>query len=344
MRTTPRVAAAALLAGLAWASPGLTDPPADEPIKDRASFFPSRKQQALKGTVVGVLLYDAQPVLSTEGRSGPPDQLCFSASGNSYRWVYVPAMGQPQITNLRIPVGEKGNGEFEVYPALDMARPTTVARWGITAKCTLVELEVNGGKGSPKGDSFVATKMKSVEGSKQYPLRTAEVIEQLRKRYAAYLKDQGKTIEAEMGMAQKKAIKDAKPTGPREQADLMYVTWLPDSERLVVRFRTKITDGQYTIVEGGGIRPRGPQLPGAGKLLKRLPPPPPPFPRRFKTGISFGIELGAAYEVNKEGKLVRTQTLPVEAFQHRLPPPPGPVGRPVPLPPPPQPPAPAIQQ
>jgi hypothetical protein len=340
MRTAMRAALVALLAGLAWASPGLTDPPADEPVKDRAGFLPSRKQEPLKGTAVGVLVYDGQPVLSTEGRSGPADQLCFSANGNSYRWVYVPTTERPQISNLRVPVGEKENGEFQVYPALDMARPRSVTPWGITEKYTLVEVEVNGGKGSPKGDSFVATKLKALDGSKAYPLRVPEVIKRLKERYAAHVKDLGKTVEAEMAKAQKKAIKDAKATGPREQAELMYVTWMLDTERLVVRFRTKITDGQYTFIEGGGIRPRGPQLPGAGKLLRKLPPPP-PFPRRFKTGTSFGVEFGMAYEVTKEGKVVRTQSLPIEPFEQRLPPPPriGPGPRPVPLPPPPLPPA-----
>src|SRR5262245_53264361 len=82
---------------------------AGEPIKDRANFIPARKHQPLKGTAIGVLVYDGQPVLSTEGRSGPADQLCFGADGCSYRWVYVPTLDQAQIKNLRVPVGEKEN-------------------------------------------------------------------------------------------------------------------------------------------------------------------------------------------------------------------------------------------
>jgi hypothetical protein len=182
MGTTIRAAATALLAGVAWAAvgipPGLTDPPADEPIKDRAGFIPHRKHEPLKGTAVGILLYDAQPVLHSEGRSGPADQLCFSTGGNSYRWVYVPATEKPRITNLRVPVGDKENAQFVVFPALDMASPRNVAPWGITSHYTLVEVEVNNGLGSPKNDSFVATKMKSlgvkdIQGSSANPAISA---------------------------------------------------------------------------------------------------------------------------------------------------------------------------
>jgi len=364
MGTTIRAAATALLAGVAWAavgiSPGLTDPPADEPIKDRAGFIPHRKHEPLKGTAVGILLYDAQPVLHSEGRSGPADQLCFSAGGNSYRWVYVPVTEKPRISNLRVPVGDKENAQFVVFPALDMASPRNVAPWGITSHYTLVEVEVNNGLGSPKNDSFVATKMKVVEGSREYPLRTADVIKELKGRYAAHVKEQGQAIEKALAEAQKKAIQGRKATGPREQAELMYVTWLPQTERLRVHFRTKITDGLYSYVEFGGPRlpPRPPPLPNNGQLLNpqappppspqvpggqaskdQPPPPPPPRKRRIKTGISFGTEFGMAYEVDKTGKLVRTQTLPIESFEHRLPPPPQilPPGRPNPLPAPPPP-------
>src|SRR4051794_6420294 len=104
---------ALLNVGSAWA-----DPP-EEIVKNRKDFLPQRKQVALGPKVIGVLAYDAQPVLSTEGRSGPLDQLCFSEGGNSYRWVYVVAFGEhPMITGLRVPIGEKG--ETALYPALDM--------------------------------------------------------------------------------------------------------------------------------------------------------------------------------------------------------------------------------
>src|SRR5436190_19368878 len=118
MISLPRSAASFILGALAWAviaAADFADPP--KGVKD---LIPHRKHMSLKGRVVGVLLADGQPVLSTEGRSGPPDQLCFSTAGCSYRWVYVPVASNPQITNLQVPVGE--NGLMQIYPSLDLAR------------------------------------------------------------------------------------------------------------------------------------------------------------------------------------------------------------------------------
>ena len=70
MISLPRAAASVILGGLAWAvvaGPGIAVPQA----KDATDLIPNRKHMPLKGRVVGVLLYDGQPVLSTEGRSGP---------------------------------------------------------------------------------------------------------------------------------------------------------------------------------------------------------------------------------------------------------------------------------
>ncbi len=322
MRATTSAAGVVLLAACsaALAQHG----PADEPVKDRAGFIPARKHEPLKGTAVGILLYDAQPVLSLEGRSGPPDQLCFSADGCSYRWVYVPVAGRAAITNLRVPVGEKENARFEVFPALDLARPNNVAAWGVVTRYSLVEVEVNNGLGSPRGDSFVATKIKVLDGSRDNPLHTAEAVKQLQGRYALYVKAQARATEAALGEARKKAIGDAKATGPREQSEVMYVTWMPQTARLRVHFRTRIADGQYTFVEGGPRLRRGPAPvpPKAGGAAPAPRARPHIAGRRFKTGITFGVEFGAAYEVDREGKLARTRILPVESFQQRLPSPP----------------------
>jgi hypothetical protein len=286
-----------------------------ETVKDRSTFIPNRKYAALPGTAVGVLVSDARPVLSLEGRSGPADSYCFSADGASYRWIYLPARGKPQITNLQVPVGAKG--EKRVYPALDMATSPGVALAGIKTPYALVRVQVNSGEGSPPGDSFVATDLKPLDGSKEYPIRTAAVIQDLRQRYADYLKAQGRAINDAMEAARKKALQDRKPTGPREQQDVMYVTWMTQGERLRVHFRTRVTDGEYKYAEGGVRR---------GGLLqpprKDAPgPPPPPRQPRFRYGIAFGVEFGLAYEVSKQGEVVRTEVLPTEAFRHDLPPP-----------------------
>jgi hypothetical protein len=328
MLCTPRAAAIAIVGGLAWtilAGAGRADPPAKE-VKD---LLPSRKHAALKGNVVGVLLIDGQQFLNTEGRHGPPDQLCFSSGGCSYRWVYVPVADNAPIKNLQVPVGD--NGQIQVYPALDLARPKNVKPLGVETAYTLVEVQVNNGQGSPKNDSFVITQIRVLEGTKDYPLKTGDVIKQMQQKFAQHVKDQSQAIDESMAKAAKGTLtKEQKVTGPREKNEVMYVTWLPETERLRVHFRVKITDGSYTVVGGGAIPVDKVPLPPDGKPGpggKRLPPPPPP-PReiKVKVGTSFGVEFGVMYEIDKTGKLLTTEVVPFTQFTERVQMPAGPPG------------------
>jgi hypothetical protein len=298
MRSSSLWATAAILTAAAYSAAAALQ----ETVKDRTGFIPHRKFVALPGTAVGVLVNEARPVLSLEGRSGPADAYCFSSDGGSYRWVYLPTRGKPQITNLQVPVGDKG--EKRTYPALNMANTPGVAVSGIKAPYALVRVQVNSGEGSPPGDSFVATDVKALDGSKDYPIRTAEVISDLHRRYDEYLKARDKAIHDGMEAARQKAIQDRKATGPREKQDVMYVTWITRDERLRIHFRTRITDGDYKYADGG---------------VRRIPKQPAP---RVRYGTTFGIEFGMAYEVSKQGRVVRTEVLPTEAFRHDLPPPP----------------------
>jgi hypothetical protein len=304
----------------------------DEKVKDRQTFIPHRKYQSLSGKVVGVLVGDVRAKMGHEGRSGPPDAMGFSAGGNSYRWVYVPVAERPLITNLRVHVGEKGD-RTQVFPSLSMANPQTVAAWGVAGPFALVEVEVNGGQGAPAEEGFVATKMTRLDRNARYPLDLPRVVEQLQKRYATWKADHSRELDAAMAAAQRKTLKDRKPTGPRETTELFYITWLPESERVSVRFRTTVTDGAYQFGGGGPFdRPRPLPLPpapvppirrGAARPPALQPPPPPREFPQVRFGTTFGIEYGLAYEVNKEGNVVKTLTLAPESFQKELPLPPG---------------------
>lgn len=314
-------------------SPALADEPAETVVKNGKSYLPYRKYQALPGKAIGVLVSDAQPVLSTEGRSGPNNELCFSHDGCSYRWVYVPDVsGQPMIRNLQVPIG---NGQKHLYGALNLASPPSVKPFGVRTLFTLVEVEVNQGDGSPVNDSFVATRFKVLDGNKQYPLKVADVIKRVRKHYADWCKSRSKEIDAAMMAAQKKALKKQKADGPRRKEDLMYVTWMTKENTLQIRFRTKLSDGHYRFVEGGAGRPR--PLPLPPRPIKRKPPaggaavpaqppriapggagaafPPPPPRFRRKVGTTFGVEFGRMYVISKEGKIVRTERLSFASFQ-----------------------------
>jgi hypothetical protein len=305
MSRSHRLAALALLAagaaGLAAPAPTETD----VTVKDRATFLPLRKYQPLPGKVVGVLVSDVGGVMGHDGRGGPPDALGFSRDAQSYRWVYVPVKDNPTITDLDVRVGEKGE-KTVVYPSLSIASAQAVKPWGVTRPYALVEVEVNDGRGAPAEEGFVATRMKVLDGSREYPLDMTAVLGKLRKAYKGYLEEKKDVLDGALAEARKKALKDRKPTGPRETTELVYLTWLAEQRRLRVAFRTMVTDGAYTF---GPANDRGRPLPDS--------------PRRqaVRFGTAFGIEFGRAYEVSKDGKVVRTLTLPPESFQQELRPP-----------------------
>jgi len=337
-RITSLAVVMALVAGM-MAAVTLTAAPVPSPIptevvKDRDNFIPLRKYAPIPGKVIGVLVSDVVAKMQHDGRGGPADSMGFSVDNSSYRWVYVPvAAPDAIIQKLQVPIGEKGD-RVQVYPLLNMANARTVKQWNIEAPYSLVEIEVNNEQGSPAGESFVGTKMTRLDGTKAYPIDVTATLADLKKRHAEWKKEhKGKLDEALMA-AQKKAIKDRKPTGPQETQELMYMTWLSDSKRLRVAFRTTITDGDYRYV-GGGVGPDPIPLPvPPGKLppppqgFAAFPPPPPRDLPRVRTGTSFGIEYGVAFEVTASGKIDRILTLPPEPFVHELPVPPGRLGGP----------------
>jgi hypothetical protein len=295
----------------------------EEKAPDRAGYIPERKYQALPGKMVGVLVSDVAKIMGNEGRSGPPDAMAFSSGGGSYRWAYVPAIngGPSIIQNLQVKIGAQGD-QTRIYPALNMANPATVKDlWGITAPFALVEVEVNDKMGAPADEGFVATKMTPLDGTREYALKATEAVEQAKKRYSQWQTMNKDTLDTAMLKAQKAALAERAPTGPREVNDMMHISWLPDVERLRVRFRTKITDGAYQIAPSGNLEFPVPRpVPPVKEGIRRAPP------LRVggaKWGDQFGIEFGVSYEFDKAGNLVRIQTLPPESFRNQLSPPPG---------------------
>ena len=313
------VASLILLAGLS-----VTADPAPEPVvRDPKDFIPTRKYAPVRGTSVGILVSKVQDVMGRDGRSGPADAMGFSTGGNSYRWVYWPVTEKPLITNLQLDVGLKGDKK-KVYPSLSMANAPLVKAKGIDDAYALVEVKVNDGDGAPAGEGFVATDMKRLDGTKKYPLKLTAVVEDVQKSYKKHLEGQKKAIETAMAEVQKKALKDRKVTGPRESKEIMYLTWLPENDRVRIAFITRITDGAYTEVNGGAVRPLPlPVVPPAKAKGLAFRPPAPPRGVGIRIGVTFGVELGMAYEIDVTGKVVATEELPCKSFSQELAPPPG---------------------
>jgi len=292
------------------ASAGAQDTPGrEDTFKDRDAFLPKRKFQQLPGKAMGILVGDGHDLMTSEGRRGPKDALCFSSGDGSYRWVYVVVKKKPQIGALNVPVLGKP-GEIERFDNLSMATVDNVAHFGVKKPNCLVEVEVNGGLGSPPGEHFVATDIRVVENSKEIPFEIDEFIGQVRRKYESFVASKAKDIDKAMQEAQEKFLKNAKLTGPREKQDLAFVSWLPESQRLLIRLKTQVSDGAYKTARVKDVH----QVPGDPK--------PRVGEKEVRYGKSFGVELGMTYEISKKGRLERSQLLPLKAFEKELPPPP----------------------
>ena len=255
--------------------------------------------------------------MGRDGRGGPPDAMGFSAGDKSYRWIYWPVTEKPLITNLGVEVGPKG-GKKMVYPSLSMANAPLVKAKGIDVAYALVEVKVNDGEGSPAGESFVATDMTRLDGTKKYPLKLPTVVEEVQQTYKKHLESQKKAIETAMTNVQKKAVKGRKVTGPRESKEIMYLTWLPVSRARPHRLpHPHHRRGLHRDQRRRCARPR----PVGARLALRPPAPPRPF--NIRIGVTFGVDLGMAYEIDVKGKVVATEELPIKSFSQELAPPPG---------------------
>src|SRR5262249_53683610 len=179
----------------------------------------------------------------------------------------------------------------------------TVKRWGVAEPYALVQVEVNSGFGSPAGESFVATHMRVLDGTREYPLHVAEVIERVHKDYESWLQGQKSIIDAGMREAQRVALGERGATGPRETDDLMYATWLPETQQLRIQFRTRVRDGAYEYAS----------VPRSAALVRDEFHKPKEDKVRF--GTAFGVELGMAYEVSRLGDLAERQAVPLQTFQ-----------------------------
>lgn len=220
-------------------------------IQDRKSFIPWRKYFPVEGKAMGILVNNVREKMAHEGRSGPGDAMGFSLDGGSYRWMYVPVNdARPRISNLRVKVGPGGD-RLKVYPRLDMIRPLTIQQWNLQGEHALVEVEVNDGMGAPPQEGFVATAMKKLDGTKEYPLNVAKLVQEYEAKYQKFLTTEKGALDKDLQKAQADAIQGGKPTGPRETKTLTYLTWLAKEQALCIRFHTKITDGAYKYSQGG---------------------------------------------------------------------------------------------
>jgi hypothetical protein len=299
-------------AALAVAAPVPTVP--TETVQERVGFIPQRQSQPLPGRVVGVLASDVAGLLGSEGRNGRSDVFAFSVDGNSYRRVYLSVADRPQLDHLNVRVGARGE-QVKVYPSLSPASAAALKPWNIDGSYALVEVEVNDGLGSPPEEAFVATRLRRLDGTDAFPALLPDIVAEARKRQQAWLAAQQPALEAGWADLQTRVIKERTLTGPRETKDVLYITWLPERERLRLSFRTTLTDGVFETGPAGpgSGRGGGPGGPGGARG---------PRPQPTRWGTMVGIDLGVGYDVTRTGRFDRSLILPLQTSSSEIPAPP----------------------
>lgn len=279
-------------------------------LEDRSQFIPKNRFVPLPGRVIGVLVRNPHEVLALQGRDSVNDQYWFSTQGSSYLAVFVRDATNPRFERLEAPLGD--TGEKRVFENLSLATRDTLGSFGIRADLALVEVEVNGGHGSPVADSFVATTIRRVDGTDAFRANLSEAASKVADLYRNWLSSERSRIEAALEQAAVKALGTRPATGPREQMDVVFVTWLPKERCCRFSFQTTITNGDYQYE--GNIRieltpsadAQSPSKQGKSRSMS------------LRYGQQFGVELGRAYDVRSDGTVQPSVVLPIEAFQREL--------------------------
>jgi hypothetical protein len=282
-------------------APGLWG--AEEPMGDSFWSRPAPVYKPIPGKAIGVVVLDPRAVFAAENRFGPPDAAGFSYDGGSYRWFYVPAPPSAEGEALSFGAGPTGDRQVSVGH-LTLATSKELKGRGMRAPYCLVRASVNGGAGSGPEDSFAATGLVVVEGTKDFPLEVAKVIGHVERSYQSQLMKQEavrrKLDEARKAAGEAAAGKESKPP-PIKTITRLYVTWLPRTEQLRIELLTRLSEGRFAY--GRGVEPVGPDNPRADERTPREAPAGP----GIRYGVEYGVDTGMIYEIPKTGELPITK-------------------------------------
>jgi hypothetical protein len=273
-----------------------------------------REFSAIPGVTVGMLVTGAAPELREVGRLGPADAVLFSRKPDSYRWMYVPSADAKGSVTVAIPGAGNGDqrGPRQRFEGFALATSASLSHLGIDDAFTIVEVEVNGGRGSPPGaDRFVATKIRQLDGSgMNYPLRPATAIsraketcsdrgdlkEKLRLRAASVLTQQtGRAPESQ----------------PKDVPFQIHAAWDSQAERIEIACVFEAIEAEHT--SGEGTTSTEGQRTDKGRTW----------------GFQATVTGGLSFFTTKDGKLTPPKELPiVPDIREILPPPAAPSARP----------------
>lgn len=255
----------------------------------------------IPGRAVGLLVADVEAILAAEGRTGPDDALGFAWQQSSCRWVYVPCDGQAGET-IVASVGTKIGGR-RPFQRVCLLTAKLASQRTLPPGYALVEAEVNGGAGCPGVESFVATELRVLDGTTDYPLRVDAIVSAAKAELARRSVVSRVAIDEKFAELAAAHLGDRPLAGKRETTNLAIVTWRTKSRRLVVDLRRRVVDGAWRFAAG--------QRPDAA----------PENDLSVRYGTSVVVEVRTVGRYDPTGRRVALEAFPVHGYVSELPPP-----------------------
>jgi hypothetical protein len=228
----------------------------------------------------------------------------FSRDG-ARRFLYLFAEQSGQARKQYFYVGQEGRPEpfANVLPAT----ASVLRQRGVWQRFALLEVEVNGGKGSPPlplGENFIASKIRVLDKTSEYPFDSSaaidEAVERCRSKFSTL-----RTTPA-FDSALRLVFRDDKNASKKENL-LINATWLSEAERIRIKCHFRLVNDELKF--GRGVLPK-----------EDLTEPP-------EQGIPFGRQVGIritlTFEVDKTGQIEFTGETAPHPFNIEIPPPGG---------------------
>jgi hypothetical protein len=302
------------------------------------------KSQGLSGTAVGLLVWPRQvptgALRDGLAQSGLGAGCSFSIDGDPYLHPFFEATDEEErrqrvdrawyVVEDRSVLVASGPEKQKTYPRVSSG-PSVYerlkAQGDLPGAICLVEVEVNGGLGSPKGaGTFVITRVESVEGRPGFALKAVDALEAAKRLHDEALVSQKDEIERLVAplrnelmprfeeMNRKAGARGIVGNGGENtsfpgvitgdharEAAYYYATWLQERELLQVNWFTRHIEGDSAT----GFWHDG---------KSEVPP------RWTAWGVAFGVEVGESYFFDKTGTLIERHAEKAKAFQRVRPP------------------------
>jgi hypothetical protein len=256
----------------------------------------------LPGKTIGVLV--GSPCTYQEGRFG--SFVGLSSGEGSYRdiWLRCPANDPDALKRLDFSVGSSSGKEISFGP-VRLASVGQIRELGGRNDYNLVEVEVNDGRGSAAYERFLASKIRFLDGSREFPLRVERVLSDLTKQAKAQRQEKVGEVEKTLAKAAREALGDKRPSEPLSENHFLYVTWLPVKEQLRAIFKRDIISGPHSHYD----------------TYERRPNDDPRKPQKVSTpcGPFFGVEIIQEYTADKTGTAITSAPLQLKSFTGKVP-------------------------